>query len=136
MERLPLSQTAQFPGNYYHPALGSPTALLSPRAAYPAGPLMPGLPSPPALNHTSKLSRSAAMPPPYGADMSVLYSPQSGSSPTAEAASSVLVQSPSNASGVFAGLLQSTGVSTIGGSESTISSSGREQTNNAGKVCI
>ena len=131
MERLPLSQTTQFP-NYY--PLGSPT-VQSPRAAMPAGHLLPGLPSPPALHHTGskhsmgRLGSSSSMhtPPPYdtaglisaGCHPAVLYSPTALQPSPMIAPSSQDRRSPPTEGGVLANLVAGPPVTTtVGGSSS------------------
>ncbi len=134
MERLPLSQTSQFP-NYY-PMLGSPT-VQSPRAGLAAGHFIPGLPSPPALHHTvskHRLGSASSMhtPPPYdtnglfsaaaaGCHPALLYSPTALHGPSSIMSPSPLDRrSPTVAeSGVLANLVTGQVTSTVGSGSST-----------------
>ncbi len=159
MERLPLSQTSQFPHCY---PLGSPT-VQSPRAGMPAGHFLPGLPSPPALHHTGSkhISTTAARLgsphatssmqaagyfPPYDttglfSHPALLYSPTVGIPSPMIPPSSQDRHSPSSAEGgVLASLVAGQATSTVGAGSSSENStvdaaSPRESSSSAQGMC-
>ncbi len=159
MERLPLSQTSQFPHCY---PLGSPT-VQSPRAGMPAGHFLPGLPSPPALHHTgskhistvtpSRLGSPHATPssmqgylPPYDttgllSHPALLYSPTAGIPSPMIPPSSQDRRSPSSTEGgVLANLVAGQVTSTVGAGSSSENStvdaaSPRETSTSAQGMC-